>query len=627
MKPVAETAAVEFVPDVAAPAIPAKEPPLWAILLMFWGVFAAAVAITALLNPDLFVRADPDSLMRLVQVRDLLAGQGWFDLMQYRMDPPTGVLMHWSRVIDAPVAALIMLGNLFGIGEPFALTAWPLILLLGLMAAVMLTATALAGRAAAVPALILSLFFLDPLLNFLPNDIDHHNVQYALTALSLAMALRLDVRPALGVTLGGACALMLAIGLETLPYVTIFGAAVALLWAFKMLSGRGAALFGISFAALTPALYILTGSAVAPLACDALSWALAMPAALAGLGLAALVFALHKTQSSMLRIAGLGVLGGATLATLLLLAPSCLNGPYGNLSPEMKVAWLDAVSEAQPIYAFAAREPLGAIGTLAPPIAAFAVALWQVWFSRGRRRVLWALPLAVLTMALTLGFYQVRTLPYSNVATIAVLGAWLAELVAQNGVTSLRPIRAAVPVLIGFLVACPFTYLAVGWVAVQTVSLATGGRIAPPQAPVPPATLTAGLSSAEMECLDPASAALLGSVPKGLVLAPLFYGPAVLKLSPHSVVAGPYHRAGQAIFDVIQAINGPPAEARAVINARKVDYVAICSTSQESTVVAGKAPDGLLARLLSRAAPAWLLPVPAKEGTALRLWQVKDLAN
>ena len=42
--------------------------------------------------------------MRLVEVRDLIAGQGWFDLTQHRLDPP-GVSMHWSRVIDAPLAA------------------------------------------------------------------------------------------------------------------------------------------------------------------------------------------------------------------------------------------------------------------------------------------------------------------------------------------------------------------------------------------------------------------------------------------------------------------------------------------------------------------------------------------
>ncbi|TJX25432.1 MAG: GtrA family protein, partial [Mesorhizobium sp.] len=40
---------------------------------------------------------DNDSLLQLVEVRDLLAGQGWFDLHQYRMGLEGGFVMHWSR--------------------------------------------------------------------------------------------------------------------------------------------------------------------------------------------------------------------------------------------------------------------------------------------------------------------------------------------------------------------------------------------------------------------------------------------------------------------------------------------------------------------------------------------------
>ena len=53
-----------------------------------------------------------DDAMRLVQVRDLLAGQSWFDLTQYRLSPPDGVAMHWSRLIDLPIALLIRAGEL-----------------------------------------------------------------------------------------------------------------------------------------------------------------------------------------------------------------------------------------------------------------------------------------------------------------------------------------------------------------------------------------------------------------------------------------------------------------------------------------------------------------------------------
>jgi hypothetical protein len=624
VKTSAQTAATDASPAVATPETAAKEPALWAILLIFWSAFAAAVAVTAALNPDMFVRQDPDSLMRLVQVRDLLAGQGWFDLMQYRMDPPDGALMHWSRVIDAPLAALILIGDVLGNGEAFALTAWPLILLLGLMAGVMLSATALAGRAAAVPALILSLVFLDPLLFFLPNDIDHHNAQYALTALMLAAALRLETRPALGVALGGGLGVMLAIGLEMLPYAAIFGATVAVFWALKILSGRPAALFGVAFAAAPAMLYLATGSAAAPLACDSLSFAFAIPAAVAGFGLVALTFAFRETSGVTPRLAGLGLLGAAALAAFMLIAPQCASGPYGMLSPELKAVFLETVTEAQSILAYAARRPVAAIATLGPPVAALAIACCRVWFGSPRQRNAWALPLALLAIALVLGFYQVRTLPYANVAAIAVLAAWLAELAARHQVTSLRS-RAAIPVLAGFLVACPFAHLALGWAAVETLSLASGGRIAPPETPSPPKEQTAGLSSAERECLDPASGKLLASVPRGRMLTPVFYGPAALMLSAHSVVAAPYHRAGQAILDAIHATHGPPAEARTILDARRVDYIAICSTSREAAIAAKKAPDGLLAALLSDATPAWLEPLMGQEGAMLRLWRVTDL--
>ncbi|MFM9935180.1 MAG: hypothetical protein ACKVOL_03155, partial [Novosphingobium sp.] len=52
---------------------------------------------------------DPDDALRLLQVRDLLAGQSWFDVHQYRIAAPEGVPMHWSRLVDIPIAAMILL--------------------------------------------------------------------------------------------------------------------------------------------------------------------------------------------------------------------------------------------------------------------------------------------------------------------------------------------------------------------------------------------------------------------------------------------------------------------------------------------------------------------------------------
>ena len=60
---------------------------------------------------------DTDDAMRLVQVRDWLAGQPWFDMTATRFDPPQGVFMHWSRIVDVPLALMIRFFELFAAPE------------------------------------------------------------------------------------------------------------------------------------------------------------------------------------------------------------------------------------------------------------------------------------------------------------------------------------------------------------------------------------------------------------------------------------------------------------------------------------------------------------------------------
>ncbi|MFC0307814.1 hypothetical protein ACFFIH_26020, partial [Rhizorhabdus histidinilytica] len=96
---------------------------------------------------------DPDDYLRLQQVRDWLGGQSFFDVTQYRIDPPHGVPMHWSRIVDLPIAALILLLQpLLGgaVAERAAACAVPLITFAGTLAAVALATAGLASRRAAL---------------------------------------------------------------------------------------------------------------------------------------------------------------------------------------------------------------------------------------------------------------------------------------------------------------------------------------------------------------------------------------------------------------------------------------------------------------------------------------------
>jgi len=108
------------------------------------------------------------------------------------------------------------------------------------------------------------------------------------------------------------------------------------------------------------------------------------------------------------------------------------------------------------------------------------------------------------------------------------------------------------------------------------------------------------------------------------VLAPIFYGPGLLAISEHHVVAGPYHRSGTAILDTLNVLKSRPETARPILRAHGVDYVAICATSRESAIKAEEMRGGLLAHLIAGGAVPWLAPVPARSPTTLRLWRVLD---
>ena len=85
----------------------------------------------------------------------------------------------------------------------------------------------LAGREAACAALLLAVFGLPGMGQFRPGRIDHHNVQIALAALSVAATVWSDRKPFAAWAAGAVTGLALAIGLEGLPILALCGAALA----------------------------------------------------------------------------------------------------------------------------------------------------------------------------------------------------------------------------------------------------------------------------------------------------------------------------------------------------------------------------------------------------------------
>src|SRR6185436_19823612 len=79
------------------------------LVLLFWVAVAGYMLFDRWAAIRGFSLVDTDDNMRMMQVRALLEGQGWYDLRQYRLNPPTGADIHWSRLVDLPIAGLKLL--------------------------------------------------------------------------------------------------------------------------------------------------------------------------------------------------------------------------------------------------------------------------------------------------------------------------------------------------------------------------------------------------------------------------------------------------------------------------------------------------------------------------------------
>lgn len=323
-----------------------------------------------------FNSLSPDDAMRLVQVRDLLAGQSWFDLTQYRLAPPQGVVTHWSRLVDLPLALLIGLFKLVmpqAAAEKATLVLWPTLLLLGYLAGVTQIARALAGETAARIALLFAVLMAPVLQHFRIDSIHHHNVQIVLITWTLALLLRGSPR---GAALAGlTSALSIAVGAEMAPVVAVLAVVVAAHW---IVAGdaraRATMAYGIALGSSVPFLMIATvpPAAYMTVHCDSLSIAQTGALAIGGFGLAAIATLRLSLTMRITAAAGLALLLGLGIMAS---APRCLADPYAQLDPRLAALWLTSVSEARSAVAMLRDLPHQVPAYIGVPLAALAARL------------------------------------------------------------------------------------------------------------------------------------------------------------------------------------------------------------------------------------------------------------
>jgi hypothetical protein len=535
---------------------------------------------------------DTDDAMRLAQLRDWLGGQGWYDLVQHRVEPPTGYESHWSRLIDAGLAGMLWLFGLFAdpaLAERLMRAVWPMLWLLPTIGGTAAIAWRLSGREAALLALLLAVVGLPAFHQFRPGRIDHHNVQIALSVLAVAATVWSDRLRWAAYAAGAVTGLALAIGLECLPYLMICGAAFAVRYVVDRNGAPAASAYGLTLAASSvAAFFVIVGSDHWTRGvCDAIAINWAALVVIGGLGLA--VAAHFASERVGVRLACMGAVGAAATGLFLVIQPACLHGPYAMMDPAVWPIWLAHVREMQPLIPLMAKSPLTAIAIAAFPAAAAVAALVLLGQAEHRRDFGFLAAAAAFVSAAITTLAAIKAYSYAT-----WLGMPLVAVLALHLFAWLR-LRTLVPrFALGML-------LTPAGLSIGAIAVANAAGIDERE----------NFNRPEREaCLKTENYAPLARLPAGLIAADIDFGPFLLALTPHSVLAAPYHRLSTGIMAAHEAFVAPPDAARRILARAGVIYVVTCGPRPPSGLAGAALSASLWGRLQAGDVPAWLEPVP-----------------
>jgi hypothetical protein len=322
-------------------------------------------------------------------------------------------VMHWSRLVDAPIAAIMLVaGKLLGnqaAGETVAMVLWPALTFIAALYFIGRAAMRYAGPDALFPAIAIGATSLYTIGVFGPGCIDHHNVQITLTLAMLAFMLDSVDRPGFGLLSGAAAGLMLAVGMETVAYVAVGGLAISLWYLVKgEAAARQAANFGIGLAGSTLTAMLITRpiSQWGSVECDALSGAQLAGACIAGIGLAAITSLPSLRNTSARRtfaLAGLGVVLGAVVFAAF---PQCVAKPYADMPPALRDYFMSGIAEAQSFVAVLKVAPASVFLYYPAALVATGWLGWRIW--RNGAQLDDMIVAAFLVPATIVALYQLR---------------------------------------------------------------------------------------------------------------------------------------------------------------------------------------------------------------------------
>lgn len=556
---------------------------------------------------------DTDGYMRALRVERLLETGEWFDGLEPRSNAPYGEASHWTRPLDAILAAVALpLTPFLGIRDAVyaaAVVALPLLTLLIYLGGAWAVGP-LVGTAAAllVPVAILA----QPMVAAysVPGRVDHHPLILLLFVLALGhlvRALSAD-EEARGARAAGILAgLGLWVSTEFLAPLALFFGALAVGWVVRGASrARTGLRFSVSLAASVAVAVLMEHGPAGFLLVeyDRISLPHLLMATLATAFWAA-GLELHERVRSAPRRALFAGGGALTAGAVMGVAfPSFFGGPWVNVDPAITDLWLRHVSELHPLLPGRGGDAGSIILYLGPVLVALPWLAFRTIRARGTPELpswgLLALGLAGFTV---LALLQRRWSTYAEV--LAAIGLASALVPALNHLDRIGYGPARLVARVGL----------VGTVLLGFPLLGGALLSASPSGTAPNGS---GCS------LAPALSSLPGNEVH-TILALMDFGPEILYRSPHRVVATPYHR-NQGIADSHRILAAMTVdEARGALERREVDVILLCPARDRAFF--GRASEelpepSLYTRLTEGEPPPWVRPLAFPEESGFQAFQV-----
>lgn len=595
-----------------APIVPWYKIVMWALLFQlawFWNLI-----------PNLLTEGsmqDTDDYQRLLEVRSWMAGQSWFDVTNYRMDPPLGAEMHWSRLVDVPIAALVWFFDLFvdsSLAERITAIVWPAILLITTVFIILAICRRLDAKINPLLALLFTVTCVTALTEFRPGRLDHHSIQI-IFFLAIVLGLVSTSSKWGHYLIAIAAAASISIGLDAILLIVLALTWLGLEWAIgNDKDGRGLQRTGIGLLVAMPAMLALT---IAPgdwmlARCDQISIVYVQAFCLVGATFIVLAligrrlehFSAHMTPGKIIaaRLTTGAVLGGICAILVLSLYPQCAAGPFASIDPELKARWLGNVQEAKGLAEQMSLNPqlwvwVFAYGMLMLTVSAFVL---RSRFAVKREFLVLFVLLAVSFLA---GFLQYRALRIGVFAAIPFCVVFW-HMLWQN-VSARWPDAKLKPGLVQL--AATLLLLSPTWLGASAL-LPSSNEVSYPFATAVASTTEEPdwkQQEADLLCNKQSQYSVLAALPKSYVMTDINSGPATLIFTGHDVVGGPYHRNTRAILDMVDFYTTDPEKSEEIARKRGIQYVTYCEM-QRPLNESEKSSDALLVQIIKGSEPAWL---------------------